>query len=76
MEKRTIEDRDREKRERDKDDNLKTSRGGGGTSPLASACCSASSRHCGTPPKTWMSSRLDSAVKHWCEYSPAEPTAL
>ena len=53
------EDRHREKRERDIERKRKrhkriemTFSRGGGKSPLASACCSASSRHCGTPPKT------------------------
>ena len=32
--------------------NRKRQKGIGMTSPLASACCSASSRYCGTPPKT------------------------
>ena len=44
------EDRDREKRERSqKGIEMTISRGDGGTSTLASACCSASSRHWVTP---------------------------
>ena len=49
-----------EKDQRDKKKKIKRQKGvektirraGGGTLPLASACCSASSRHYGTLPKT------------------------
>ena len=43
----------RKERRKEKGVEMTIWRGGGRPSPLASACCSASSRHCGTPPKTW-----------------------
>ena len=46
--------RTREKRKRQKGVKKTFWGGEGGTSPLASACYSASSRHCGTPPKIWV----------------------
>ena len=52
---------EREKRENSEREERKRQKGIEIT-PLVSACCSSSSRHCSTPPNT--SSQPDSAVKH------------